>query len=109
MRQFPAEKWENKPIDLFDCRFRSWYFNAVNYPKDIVIMIDGSGSMNGTTSQIATKLTYHILDTLGPNDYVNVYIFRNELAESVVPCFSDILVQVWFSFLGFKLLHFNEI
>lgn len=93
MRQYPAEKWESEPVDLYDCRFRSWYFNAINSPKDVIIMIDGSGSMTGTTQKIAQNLAFYILDTLGPNDYVNVFIFNEEPIE-VVPCFANLLVQV---------------
>ncbi|XP_052873688.1 voltage-dependent calcium channel subunit alpha-2/delta-3 [Anopheles cruzii] len=92
LRQFPATKWEQDPVDLYDCRLRSWYIEAANSPKDMLILVDSSGSMTGQRKDIAKHVVSNILDTLGPNDYVNIFTFSEEVSE-VVPCFRDTLVQ----------------
>lgn len=93
MRQFPAAKWKQDIVDLYDCRLRSWYINAANSPKDMVIMIDNSGSMTGQRQDIARHVVHSILDTLGTNDFVNIFTFSDVLLD-IVPCFKDNLVPV---------------
>lgn len=93
MRQFPASKWITDPVDLFDCRLRSWYIEAATSPKDMVVLMDVSGSMKGVRKDIARHVVFNILETLGPNDFVNIYKFA-EHVEAVVPCFNETLVQV---------------
>ncbi|KXJ73955.1 hypothetical protein RP20_CCG014670 [Aedes albopictus] len=92
LRQFPATKWVEDPVDLYDCRLRSWYIEAANSPKDVIILVDSSGSMTGQRKDIAKHVVSNILDTLGPNDYVNIFTFSEEVTE-VVDCFRDTLVQ----------------
>lgn len=86
-------KWIQDPVDLYDCRTRSWYIEAATSPKDVIILVDNSGSMTGQNKDIAKHVVSNILDTLGNNDFVNVFTFSNEV-EEVVPCFNDMLVQV---------------
>lgn len=102
--------WSQEPIDLFDCRTRSWYIEAASSPKDVIILVDRSGSMTGTIwlqysslsithiflgmrREIARHVVYNILDTLGNNDYVNIYTFTNT-TDPLKECFADKLVQV---------------
>ncbi|XP_022904961.2 voltage-dependent calcium channel subunit alpha-2/delta-3 isoform X1 [Onthophagus taurus] len=92
MRQFPAMIWSQDPIDLFDCRTRSWFIDAATSPKDIIILVDRSGSMTGMRREIARHVVNNILDTLGNNDFVNIYTFSNT-TEATVECFNDSLVQ----------------
>ncbi|XP_015440255.1 PREDICTED: voltage-dependent calcium channel subunit alpha-2/delta-3 isoform X2 [Dufourea novaeangliae] len=92
MRQYPAMNWYMEPVDLFDCRTRSWYIEAASSPKDILILIDTSGSMTGIRREIARHVVNDILDTLGNNDFVNIITFSN-ITKEVVPCFNDTLVQ----------------
>lgn len=58
LRFYPAAKWrlpefllepssDQPSLDLYDCRLRNWYVKAVASPKDVVILLDGSGSMTG--------------------------------------------------------------
>ena len=108
MRQFPASKWKQDPVDLYDCRLRSWYIEAATSPKDMVILIDSSGSMTGQRKDIAKHVVGSILDTLGPNDFVNIFTFAEEVNE-VVPCFSNILVQVCNNFIKYYLQIINII
>ncbi|XP_029036420.2 voltage-dependent calcium channel subunit alpha-2/delta-3 isoform X2 [Osmia bicornis bicornis] len=92
MRQYPAMNWFMEPVDLFDCRTRSWYIEAASSPKDVLILIDTSGSMTGIRREIARHVVNNILDTLGNNDFVNIITFSN-VTKEVVPCFNDTLVQ----------------
>lgn len=93
-------KWEQTPsgpVDLYDCRTRSWYIEAATSPKDILILVDNSGSMMGQRKEIARHVVNNILDTLGNNDFVNILTFVKDTVE-VVPCFKDKLVQVSLKF-----------
>ncbi|KAK7872369.1 hypothetical protein R5R35_006993 [Gryllus longicercus] len=94
MRQYPAAQWEQVAdvVDLYDCRTRPWYIEAATSPKDVVILVDNSGSMTGMRREIARHVVNDILDTLGPNDFVNVFNFSDN-STNVVPCFGNGLVQ----------------
>lgn len=92
LRQFPSTKWKFDPVDLYDCRMRHWYIAAANSQKDIIILIDNSGSMTGQKKDIARHIVENILDTLTPNDFVNIFTFSNEIRD-VIDCFGDTLVQ----------------
>lgn len=85
--------WSQEPIDLFDCRTRPWFIEAASSPKDIVILVDRSGSMTGMRREVARHVVNNILDTLGNNDYVNILTFSNT-TEPLVDCFDNLLVQV---------------
>ncbi|XP_063239257.1 voltage-dependent calcium channel subunit alpha-2/delta-3 isoform X2 [Bacillus rossius redtenbacheri] len=92
MRQYPAMKWKNDSVDMYDCRTRSWFIEAATSPKDVIVLVDTSGSMTGMRREIARHVVNNILDTLGNNDFVNVYNFSDEISR-VVPCYEDNLVQ----------------
>lgn len=103
MRLYPAAKWripdflkqpdiDRKPLDLYDCRLRNWFIKAAASPKDIVILLDGSGSMLGQRKEIARNVVINILDTLTDDDYVTVLRF-SDIIEPVVSCFGDNLVE----------------
>lgn len=78
---------------MFDGRLRTWYIEAANSPKDVIILIDSSGSMTGQRRDIAKSVVENILDSLSPNDFVNVLSFEKNVTQ-IVPCFKDTLVQV---------------
>ncbi|XP_069697255.1 voltage-dependent calcium channel subunit alpha-2/delta-3-like isoform X2 [Periplaneta americana] len=89
MRQYPGVFWNNSMVDMFDCRMRLWYIDASLSPKDIVILVDNSGSMSGMRHEIARHLVNNILETLGSNDFVNVLKF-NDIIEPVIECFKNV-------------------
>ncbi|XP_014299368.1 voltage-dependent calcium channel subunit alpha-2/delta-3 isoform X1 [Microplitis demolitor] len=98
LRQYPAMQWRtsindntNAP-DLYDCRIRSWYIEAATCSKDMVILVDSSGSMTGMGYTIAKAVVNSILDTLSNNDFVTILHYTN-VTDYVVPCFEDKLIQ----------------
>ncbi|XP_027857755.1 voltage-dependent calcium channel subunit alpha-2/delta-2a isoform X1 [Xiphophorus couchianus] len=90
-RYYPATPWRapNK-IDLYDVRRRPWYIQGASSPKDMVIIVDVSGSVSGLTLKLMKTSVIKMLDTLSDDDYVNVAKF-NEKAEAVVPCFRTLV------------------
>ncbi|MPC56637.1 Voltage-dependent calcium channel subunit alpha-2/delta-4 [Portunus trituberculatus] len=83
---------DEKDPDLYDARLRSWYIQAASSPKDMVILLDVSGSMTGLRKEIAIHVVLNILETLNENDFVNIFNFSTETTE-LVSCFNDSLVQ----------------
>jgi voltage-dependent calcium channel alpha-2/delta-3 len=63
--------------DFFDCRLQSWYIIAAASPKDVIILMDSSGSMTGLRLEIAKKLIESIMDTLSDNDFFNILTYSN--------------------------------
>ncbi|XP_056605888.1 voltage-dependent calcium channel subunit alpha-2/delta-2a isoform X2 [Triplophysa dalaica] len=90
-RFYPATPWRapNK-IDLYDVRRRPWYIQGASSPKDMVIIVDVSGSVSGLTLKLMKTSVMEMLDTLSDDDYVNVAQF-NEKAHAVVPCFTSLV------------------
>ncbi|KAK2576412.1 hypothetical protein KPH14_005750 [Odynerus spinipes] len=109
LRRFPAITWppmegilgSGKPPavptnrvyrDVYDFRTSNWFVGAANSPKDLAILIDTTGYDSERNQRLISATTKAILDTLGPDDYVNVYRY-GETAEEIVQCFKDSLVQ----------------
>uniref|UniRef100_A0A8C3TAB6 Calcium voltage-gated channel auxiliary subunit alpha2delta 4 n=1 Tax=Chelydra serpentina TaxID=8475 RepID=A0A8C3TAB6_CHESE len=93
-RLYPGIKWmpDENGVISFDCRNRGWYIQAATSPKDVIIVVDISGSMKGLRMTIAKYTIITILDTLGENDFVNIIAY-NDYVHYVEPCFKGILVQ----------------
>ncbi|XP_048462681.1 voltage-dependent calcium channel subunit alpha-2/delta-3 [Rhincodon typus] len=93
-RQYPGIKWEpdENGVIAFDCRNRKWYIQAATSPKDVIILVDVSGSMKGLRMTIAKQTVSSILDTLGDDDFFNIIAYNEEL-HYVEPCINDTLVQ----------------
>ncbi|XP_045078929.1 voltage-dependent calcium channel subunit alpha-2/delta-2-like isoform X1 [Coregonus clupeaformis] len=90
-RYYPATPWRAPDkIDLYDVRRRPWYIQGASSPKDMIILVDVSGSVSGLTLKLIKASVMEMLDTLSDDDYVNVARF-NEKAEAVVPCFKHLV------------------
>jgi len=59
----------------YDPRFRPWYAGAAAGPKDVVIVVDTSGSMLGTRMELAIEAAAAVIDTLTDADYAMVIGF----------------------------------
>uniref|UniRef100_W5K368 Calcium voltage-gated channel auxiliary subunit alpha2delta 4 n=1 Tax=Astyanax mexicanus TaxID=7994 RepID=W5K368_ASTMX len=92
-RLYPI-KWtpDSNGVVAFDCRNRNRYIQAATSPKDIIIVVDVSGSMKGLKLTIAKHTINTILDTLGENDFVNIIAYT-DYVRYVEPCFKGTLVQ----------------
>ena len=56
---------------------QSWYIMAAASPKDVIILMDASGSMTGLRLEIAKNLIESIMDTLSDNDFFNIITYSN--------------------------------
>nr|XP_006816526.1 PREDICTED: VWFA and cache domain-containing protein 1-like [Saccoglossus kowalevskii] len=89
----------------YDARYRPWYVEtATSDPKNVVILIDNSGSMSHSLSdgrtfmETAKEAANTVLDTMNPNDKVSVIAFSTELRRpgedsGSLSCFKDQLAE----------------
>ncbi len=73
----------------YDPRFRPWYVAATSGAKNVIILIDVSGSMSGSRMNIAIDAASAVVNTLSNNDFLGVIKFHS--AAEVV--FSDKIVR----------------
>ncbi|CAB3401877.1 unnamed protein product [Caenorhabditis bovis] len=83
MRYYPAASWfwdnQDEYLDLFDCRNTEWYINSATNSKNVLLMLDMSGSMLGQRYEVAKQTTEAILETLSHNDYFNIMMFSKNI------------------------------
>lgn len=80
-RSYPSSRqinWEeNKQCNDYDPRFRPWYVAATSGSKNIILIIDVSGSMQGTKIEIARQAASSVVSTMSNNDFVGVITFES--------------------------------
>lgn len=59
------------------------YIQAATSPKDVVILVDVSGSMKGLRLTIARQTVSSILDTLGDDDFFNIIAVSDATYKTV--------------------------
>lgn len=96
LRHYPGLQWQRhgnpKNADTYDCRKRSWYIETATCSKDIVILLDNSGSMTGFRNHVAKFTIRSILDTFSNNDFFTIFNY-SATVDDIIPCFKDALVQ----------------
>merc|ERR1719330_892090 len=81
--QYPREDFCNPMVEgpggrPWDPRFRPWYAGGATGPKDVIIVIDVSGSMGDLGRHAKAKMAANlILDTLSWKDFVGVILFNH--------------------------------
>uniref|UniRef100_A0A8D2H6X1 Calcium voltage-gated channel auxiliary subunit alpha2delta 1 n=1 Tax=Urocitellus parryii TaxID=9999 RepID=A0A8D2H6X1_UROPR len=80
-RYYPASPWVDNSrtpnkIDLYDVRRRPWYIQGAASPKDMLILVDVSGSVSGLTLKLIRTSVSEMLETLSDDDFVNVASVR---------------------------------
>jgi len=70
--QWPGIDW---CPTTYDPRFRPWFAAGAAGPKDVVIVIDTSGSMRGNRISMAEEAAKRVVDTLTEADYAAVVTF----------------------------------
>lgn len=80
--------------DKYDCRKSIWYIQAATCSKEVIVLIDNSGTMYGMRNTIAQLTVDSLLQTFSNNDYVNIFRLYEDNVTCLVPCFNDTLIQV---------------
>ena len=62
----------------YDPRFRPWYVTAISGAKNVILLIDTSGSMYRDRIKIAKDATSAVINTLSNNDFVAVISFSGD-------------------------------
>merc|ERR550519_316186 len=76
-RKFPGEMRASEDCGKYDPRFRPWYVAASSGSKDIVIIIDVSGSMERHNRlTLAKEAAKAVVSTLGFSDYFDIVAFH---------------------------------
>ncbi|CAJ1441525.1 unnamed protein product [Effrenium voratum] len=87
---WPAVEWCLG--ETYDPRLRPWYSSGSTGPKDVVIVVDVSGSMqlNGR-ALLAKRATKAVIETLEWKDFATIILFNNgisaQYSQMLVPMF----------------------
>ncbi|TSK38438.1 Voltage-dependent calcium channel subunit alpha-2/delta-1 [Bagarius yarrelli] len=93
-RYYPASPWKDArktptKVDLYDVRRRPWYVQGAASPKDMLILVDASGSVSGLTLKLIRTSVSEMLETLSDDDYVNVVNFNTDVNNAA--CFNHLV------------------
>lgn len=93
IRSYPGKKWktDSSGRDLYDCRQRNWFILASSSPKDLVIVIDKSGTMIGNNFGIARVAALILIDALQENDFFNVLTFHTDVVYAFPDCKHELI------------------
>ena len=61
----------------YDPRFRPWYVTATSGGKNVILMVDISGSMDGNRINLAKEAAKSVINTLSNNDFIGVITFSS--------------------------------
>lgn len=104
----PEDGYSHHARDFYDFRSSNWFVEAATSPKDLVILLDDSDDLSSSYWRLAKATVSGLLDTLGPNDFVNVYRYSDTVSE-IHQCYTKILAQVCNSFTLFISLLFGPL
>ena len=72
-RIFPGRQWAT--CGEFDPRVRPWYIAASSGPKNVILVLDTSGSMKGPRMELLKKAAIRVVETLTVGDRVAIVPF----------------------------------
>jgi hypothetical protein len=78
-RIHPAQPTRDESCDQFDTTRRPWYVAATSGPKDVVLILDVSGSMQQRGRlDLMKEAAIRVIDTLALGDHMGVVAFSGE-------------------------------
>lgn len=89
----PEDGYSHHARDFYDLRPSNWFVGAATSPKDLVILLDDSDDLSSSYFRLAKSTASALLDTLGPNDFVNIFRYSDTISE-LHPCYKNVLAQV---------------
>ena len=77
-RSYPSTRQTDESTGTcvdYDPRFRPWYVTATSGAKNVILLIDTSGSMLGERMTLAKDAAKAVINTLSNNDFVGIISF----------------------------------
>jgi uncharacterized protein YegL len=90
LTSYPGTAWSCP--SSYNALFRPWYPTAAIGPKNVILIIDASGSMSGSRMDLAKAAAIRVLDTLSEYDYVGLVYFSrtaSKYADTLKPFTSN--------------------
>ena len=82
---------DTSKVNFYDARRRLWYNEAINSPKDVIIILDLSGSLIETPFTIAKLAIKMLINTFQQNDFFNVFYSHDQKVSLVEPCLQKLM------------------